>query len=722
MSAILQVLPLPNTAKLTDVNTSISGIVYDNNNPNYTPNGTYVATSSSYASNKNKAYNIFNGITTKPWICDFANNPDYNENTFANPAYTRNPYSGETPSPYRGGGNVKTKYTTVIGSGYNATNHYGEWVQIQLPYKVYLYRYSILTPELPNGFNSFPKKFILVGSNDGERWEIVHMRDYKTVPRCNGSPILYNLNTINNYSYYRLVILEMADRQTLASISQWNLFGTIRQTTNRETFSNITENFYGGNRLMEGATTISSPDISIGGPYAGKYITEKCADENGNSVFQDYESSVAALRRTYPKCQGLTAETKNQKLIPPSNCAIMTMPGLVSTTDAKVGNGSLVLEGTPDQYVTLPPITTTTTGTTIALWFKSDGNKTWARLFDIGNGAGNNNILIAINDNKLLAWTPHEWKWVSNTNLNNNTWHHVAWTMSAGDSYTRGTWKFYIDGSLVNSTSGVLPAAVVRSKAYIGKSNWDWDPYLRGKISEFRMYQSELSASDVANIFKFPNLSGYGDPYNSAYDAIKDPYMYYSFDISTVTNGTGVNSVNSPIIKKSTQYTLRKTTTLMNYSNTGLGAIVNSVNGRGDNVQSWTDNVSSWTTSKGSPVVSESFYTIADISNTQLGPLRAANTNYNALLAKINKRYQDISGGVNKITNTQGSGIRDIMMSDDKYDYTGTSSAILHKKPVLQDGMKDDSILMLSQQNSVFILGTICSTALLILAISLAKA
>jgi len=154
--------------KLTGTTTVVDGIYYDNSNPDYTPNGNYIATSSSYRWQGNKVHNIFNGTTTDKWISDFFPNEDYDENTFPHPKYTQTPYSGETPSTYQGGGHVKTKFITVVGSGYNTTSHSGEWVQIQLPYKIYLYRYSLLTPRLPSGINSFPKKFIVVGSNDGK--------------------------------------------------------------------------------------------------------------------------------------------------------------------------------------------------------------------------------------------------------------------------------------------------------------------------------------------------------------------------------------------------------------------------------------------------------------------------------------------------------------------------------------------------------------------------
>ena len=708
----LQVLPLPNKSKLTDTITDVSNIIYDNSNPNYTPNGKYIATSSSYANFNNKAYNIFNGINSRyfsqSWSSDYAGNPNHtkkDKNTYPYPEYSTAPYTGEVPSTYCGGGNIKTKYETNIGSTNNTTTHYGEWVQIQLPYKIYLYRYSLLTPKLPSGINSFPKKFIITGSNDGKKWELVHVRDYKenNIPIIkDDKPILYNLNSTENYSYFRLIITEVADKQTIAAITQWNIDGNVILTKNTDAFSNIQENFNG----LEKFTSI--PYYEINGPYNNKYISDTCKANDGNYIFTDYATSAEALKRSYPACKGISKEVIKELVPRPPIYATMNMPGLITMDDIS-RRGALTLDGTSNQYVTLPPIKTTNTGLTFSLWFKSNNSGTWARLFDIGNGAGRDNILLAINNNKLIAWTPNGSKWVNNKNINDNVWHHVAWTISSGDDLSQGIWKFYLDGNLLSSSSGVVPKAVMRTKSYIGKSNWGNDPYFNGKISEFRIYHKELSNADISYLFKLFNSS------DNSNDAKYDPYLYYSFDSSTVINGITIANVNSnSIIEKSIQYTLRGSDNLMDFSK-----MEDNKNNVG---KPWVDSVTSWNIKQVEPFTEgATFATVADVSNTQIPEARRLNTDYNAMLTRINTRYYDISSNVNAITNTQGTGYRDVMLNNDMYDYSGDLLNVVNKKPEYRDAVKEDSVMLLSQQNSIFILGTICSTALLILAISLAS-
>jgi len=319
----------------------------------------------------------------------------------------------------------------------------------------------------------------MAGSKDGINWNMIKTHDYSEVPNCKGNPIVFNVNTNEKYSYFRLIIIELDNYQTMASISQLNIFGMIEQTINKEAFSSIRENFY---------------SAIINDPVPGKYINDECSYNSGNNVFTEYQDAVDSLRRTYPKCQGITKETINTET---------------------------------------------------------------SLLDDSGN----------------------------------------------------------------------------------------------------------------------------------------------------------------PIVKKSVQYTLRESNKMVNFSDLEQKTTTDQSGNK-----TWRDNVSTWTTQKAGIETFDPIYIPSDIVNNKIVPLKQINIDYNAVLDRINTRYNDISGNVNLITNTQGTGLRDIMSADSKYEYSATSSSVLlPKKPDLQAAKKDDSISMLSQQNSVFILGTICSTALLILAISLAS-
>lgn len=237
---LIQITPLPTNNLLKDTTTEITGIPYDTNNPKYNRNGTYIATSSSYANPANKAFNIFNGSASAPWSCDFSNNSNYNSSTFSNPRYLRDPYTANMPSSYQGGGQTSTYYGTLLGTGNKAKTIYGEWVQLQLPYQVYLYRYNIVIPTSKKGSSYFPKKFMVVGSNDGNKWDYIHQKDFTNDSlNNNGTMIEYNINSPDKYSYFRLIISELFDHQNKISIKQWNMFGTVDPTINNEAFTDM---------------------------------------------------------------------------------------------------------------------------------------------------------------------------------------------------------------------------------------------------------------------------------------------------------------------------------------------------------------------------------------------------------------------------------------------------------------------------------------------------
>lgn len=238
--SLIQITPLPDNNLLQDTTTEINGIYYDTNNPKYNQNGTYVATSSSYANPANKAFNIFNGSESVPWSCDFSNNSNYNSTTFSNPRYLRDPYTANMPSSYQGGGQTSTYYGTLVGAGNKSKTIYGEWVQIQLPYQVYLYRYNIVIPTSRKDSFFFPKKFMVVGSNDGNKWDYVHQKDF-TNDSLNdkGDTTEYNINSPDKFSYFRLIVSELFDHQSKISIKQWNMFGTVDPTINNEAFTDM---------------------------------------------------------------------------------------------------------------------------------------------------------------------------------------------------------------------------------------------------------------------------------------------------------------------------------------------------------------------------------------------------------------------------------------------------------------------------------------------------
>jgi len=81
---------------------------------------------------------------------------------------------------------------------------------------------------------------------------------------------------------------------------------------------------------------------------------------------------------------------------------IMSKDTIIDTTDYKIGNGSIALDGLPNTYVQLPKLSATgINGLTFTCWFRSNGNFDNTPIFDFGNGLVADNISAKINRNNL---------------------------------------------------------------------------------------------------------------------------------------------------------------------------------------------------------------------------------------------------------------------------------------------------------------------------------
>jgi hypothetical protein len=175
----------------------------------------------------------------------------------------------------------------------------------------------------------------------------------------------------------------------------------------------------------------------------------------------------------------------------------------ISTTDYKIGTASLQLVGVSSQYVQIPSFATGSSGLTFACWFRSNGNPLHTRLFDFGNGVASGNILVGLNGGLVLyvffgttSYDTTGWDTPITTNVDDNVWRHFAWTLTPS-----GTWTVYINGVNVWSRTGrYYPAAITRTRNYLGKGNWPGDPYYTGAIEDFRIYRWALDNTLVMDL------------------------------------------------------------------------------------------------------------------------------------------------------------------------------------------------------------------------------
>jgi len=208
-SSYIQILPLPSTDFSSD-NSVISG------QSESFRNGTYTMSSSSCLSHVNP-YMLFNNafIDGKYWHC-----------YYQGVGYTQQPYIQAAASTYQGGGITGTYYQTYAGG----SNYPGEYVQIKLPYQVYLTSYTLYTgitgdsAYMEWNIRGF-KKFYVMGSNDGNTWNVIDSQNLSLATgRRNKFFQLTNNNT--KYYFYRLVVNEIFN-SPVAQLGKWYLYGKL---------------------------------------------------------------------------------------------------------------------------------------------------------------------------------------------------------------------------------------------------------------------------------------------------------------------------------------------------------------------------------------------------------------------------------------------------------------------------------------------------------------
>jgi len=176
------------------------------------------------------------------------------------------------------------------------------------------------------------------------------------------------------------------------------------------------------------------------------------------------------------------------------------------------------------QYINIPkPLLWTDYGLTFSMWFRVDPKtKVWPRLFDFGNGPGDNNIVVACLYGGLqfyvFGYGTHSHKNWELNNMNNNTWNHLTWTLSNFTPSNNpppgrkdapvGQWKIYINGQLKSTYDNMMyPYSLPRKYNYVAKSCWTdpykSDEYLEGSIGDFRIYNSVLNETEVKQVYEY---------------------------------------------------------------------------------------------------------------------------------------------------------------------------------------------------------------------------
>ena len=178
------------------------------------------------------------------------------------------------------------------------------------------------------------------------------------------------------------------------------------------------------------------------------------------------------------------------------NKRLGTLCGNATWTQGKFGN-AVKLASSSNQYVSLPAgVVSDLSDFTIACWVYMDSATNWGRIFDFGAGTERYMFLSASPLRFAITGCGGngEQRIDGSQPLPAGQWVHVAVTINGP------TGTLYVNGMVVGENSNMAFAPFrlgATTNNYIGKSQYANDPYLNGKVDDFRIYRGPLTAAEV---------------------------------------------------------------------------------------------------------------------------------------------------------------------------------------------------------------------------------
>jgi fibronectin type 3 domain-containing protein len=245
-------------------------------------------------------------------------------------------------------------------------------------------------------------------------------------------------------------------------------------------------------------------ELATGSTY---YYTVTAVNASGTSASSNAAFAVASSERArwaFNETAGTFAADSS------GNALSATLVNGPVWTTGRIEN-ALTLDGV-DDHATLPAgIVNGLTDVTIATWVNLDVVTSWTRIFDIGSSTSSSMFLTPRNGaNNFVRFAitttggGGEQQINTTRTISPGVWYHVAVTLSGnvGILYVNGVEAGRNSAMTLNPTS--LGAT---TQNYLGKSQYN-DPYLDGRLDDFRIYNRAITAAEVSQLTYVPTTSG----------------------------------------------------------------------------------------------------------------------------------------------------------------------------------------------------------------------
>jgi hypothetical protein len=159
-------------------------------------------------------------------------------------------------------------------------------------------------------------------------------------------------------------------------------------------------------------------------------------------------------------------------------------------------------------YLQVPPGVYFTGDFTVTAWIYLKSYQYYSRIIDFGNGQSSGNVVFTMLGNTtnifgMIFQNLNVTNLKTSFNLNLNQWYFVSYVLS-------GTTAFiYVNAMQVGTGQpSLVPSNILRTKNFIGKSNWNADSYADAIYDEIKIYQGGLSLNQILNEYNISSNNG----------------------------------------------------------------------------------------------------------------------------------------------------------------------------------------------------------------------
>ena len=375
------------------------------------------------------------------------------------------------------GGSSYTGTNTTYEGTHTTGGYGGDYIELKLPYKIKLQEF-IIQPS-PTLLDRWSKSGVIMAKNtNNDTWTNIFSWSGSSVASVDAyNPVYFKgVDTSNAFDTFRLVITSVYS-QPYVTLFQWKLFGTREQ---------------GQSVLHDGQLTLTK-NLTV--PRIGPALDADDTPRRDRLVVE-YNTS------TNPTFEGAVRDTSGR-----GNDGVFY--GASYDASAKAFD----FDGTNDYIEHDANFIDGINAYTMSIWVNPDavGNN-WRGLIKMGDNSSGNSAGLYLagqvggtaNDGKI-AFTTYGNNLISSTIPTEGNWIHICGT------YDGGTRRLYLDGVQIATDTATINLTGTSKEFIIGAAS-PTSEYFDGSISNFKLYDTALTAEEVKTLYDMGRNGSVANP------------------------------------------------------------------------------------------------------------------------------------------------------------------------------------------------------------------